>query len=199
MNRSEKARAVVLFEELAVALRAELFGEAAHEHSQGSTPSWRMGEVTVSSSLSNPTVVIDDQAAFLAYVQATYPTEVETVVTTTTQVRPHFAKDVLTRLAKSGDVVDHEGTVVPGLRFVPGGNLRSISVKPTPGFKADATRFALEVAAGQRPLALPSLTEEMPPIEMSAESALLLTDLFSPEYPAAEAAYIASLDAGAQA
>lgn len=168
MNRSDKARAIVVFEELAAALRTELFGEAANEHAQGSTPSWRMGDVTVSSSLSNPSVTVDDPAAFLAYIQATYPTEVEEIVTTTVQIRPHFAKDVLARLAKSGATVDHEGTVVPGLRFVPGGKLRSISVKPSSQFKADATRFALEVAAGQRPLALPAITEDEPAIEAEA-------------------------------
>lgn len=170
MNRSDKARAIVVFEELAAALRTELFGEAAAEHAQGSTPSWRMGDVTVSSSLSNPTVTIDDPAAFLAYIQAVHPTEVETITPAPiTQVRPHFAKDLLARLAKRGEpLIDHEGTVIPGVKFVRGGVLRSISVKPTADFKADATRFALEVAAGQRPLALPAITDDEQPVVVAA-------------------------------
>lgn len=160
MNRSDKARAVVVFEELAAALRAELHGEAAAEHAQGSTPSWRMGDVTVSSSLSAPTVVIDDQEAFLAYVTDAHPSEVETIVTTVTQVRPGFSASLLKWMARTGEpLCDRDGREVPGVRYVPGGQLRSISVKPSAEFHADATRFALEVAAGQRPLSLPSIAE----------------------------------------
>lgn len=170
MNRADKARAIVLFEELAQALRADLFGEAATEHAQGSTPSWRMDDVTVSSSLSNPSVVVENPAAFLAYIQAVHPTEVETVTPEpVTRVRPNFASDLLKRLAKRGEpLIDHEGTTIPGVRFVRGGVLRNISINPTKDFKADATRFALEVAAGQRPLALPAITEDVPAIEAEA-------------------------------
>lgn len=157
MNRSDKARAIVVFEELAAALRTELYGEAAAEHAEGSTPTWRMGDVTVSSALSNPTAAIDDQEAFLAFVREAHPSEVETIVTETTRVRPSFTSQLIKWIAKAGVPCDQDGRVVPGVRYLPGGELRSISVKPTAGFKADATTFALEVAAGQRHLTLPAI------------------------------------------
>lgn len=192
LSRADKARAIVMFEELAAALRVELLGEAAAEHAQGSTPSWRMGDVTVSSSLSNPSVVVEDPKAFLAYVEAVYPTEVETIVPEpVTQIRPHFAKNLLTQLAKSGAAVDHEGTVIPGLKFVPGGVLRSIAVKPTSEFKADATRFALEVAAGQRPLALPSVADEALTIDVETP---LATDA-DPDWSISEGPFEPASDA----
>ena len=156
MNKADMARAIVVFEELASALRAELLGAAADEHAQGSTPSWRMTDVTVSTALSKPSVVVEDPAAFLAYVGKVHPTEVETV--TTTQVRPNFSRLLLANLATAGPpLVDDEGTVIPGVRYDPGGQLRSVAVKPSAEFKSDAVRFALEVAAGQRPLTLPSI------------------------------------------
>lgn len=169
MNRAEMAKAVIVFEELAAALRTELFGEAASEHAQGSTPSWRMGDVTVSSSLSHPSVVIADPAAFLAYVKAVHPSEVETI--TTTQIRPHFSRALLASLAKVGEpLCDAEGTVIPGVRYDPGGELRSISVKPTADFKTEATMFALAVAAGQQHMTLPALAGGQPPAPIEAEA-----------------------------
>jgi hypothetical protein len=167
MNRSDKARAIVVFEELAAALRTEIYGEAVTEHASGSTPSWRMGDVTVSASLSNPSVTVNDPAALLAYVTAMHPDEVETV--TTVQIRPAFQRALLARLAKHGEpLCDAEGTVIPGVKFVPGGALKSVSVRPTDDFKEAATRFALEVAAGQRQFALPAVGADEDPLAYGA-------------------------------
>lgn len=171
MTRAEKAKAVVVFEALAEALRMELFGEAAIEHAEGSTPSWRMGDVAVSSSLSAPAVVVEDRAAFTAYMQTVSPDDVETVVTTVTQIRPHVASALLKRLAKAGPpLADHEGTVIPGLRFEAGGELRSISIRPTSQFKDEATRFALAVAAGQQQMALPAMDGSVVEIAPAVEA-----------------------------
>ncbi|MER5221863.1 hypothetical protein [Streptomyces flaveus] len=77
-----------------------------------------------------PTVVIADEHAFLAWVAENHPDEVETL----TQVRPHWQREFFARLAGLDAVTDpHTGEVIPGLATLPASEPRSFSLRPVPG------------------------------------------------------------------
>lgn len=159
MNRRETVQALAACDALAAELRKKLRAEAEVEYrDQGCAPTWRMPGFTVTSSVTHNGVAVDDQAAFVAYVAEAYPTEVETV--TVTRVRPawqeRFLKDVVGR---GEPPCDADGRVIPGLRFVPGGEFKSVSVTPAPATKDELRFTARQIASGALPLALPVLDD----------------------------------------
>lgn len=135
-TRADLARAVILWEAIAAeakaqaaANRAVLDEQARTElETNGSAPTWRIPDVgTVPLALTSPAVVVEDEAAYVAWMAERYPTEVHTVQ----QVRPAFDAQLRTDLAaQGGDPCDLEtGEVIPGLRYVPGGRPRGVSVR----------------------------------------------------------------------
>lgn len=153
MNRADAARMVVLLEEALRELREGMTADAKAEYlEQGTAPTWRMPGITVTTAITHPSVRVADDKALLAYVARRYPTEVETI----RRVRGAFLADLLARLAQAGEpLADDEGTVIPGLEYVAGGEFRAISVRVEPGLRArlrGEVRTALEAGV---PLALP--------------------------------------------
>ncbi len=140
---------------LAAELRKKLRSDAEVEfREQGCAPTWRIPGFTVTASITHNGVAVDDQAAFVGYVAAAYPTEVETV--TVTRVRQAWQERFLKEVVARGEPpCDADGTVVPGLRFVPGGEFKSVSVTPTADSRSELRATAKEIASGVRPLALP--------------------------------------------
>lgn len=107
-------------------------------------PTWRWADVgTVSLPISRETVVIDDEDAFLRWLQVEFPTEVERIE----RVRPAFFAALSQRVGQVGDAVVHTGTgqIVPGLRIRPGGEPLPLSFRITPGAKALAADAASQL------------------------------------------------------
>jgi hypothetical protein len=159
VNRAQQVEALAACEALAKALRENLNADARAEFvEQGCAPSWRLPGFTVSTSLTSDVIAITDEAAFKAYVAERYPTEIETV--TITRVRQAWQGGMFAKLLAAGEPLsDDEGTVVPGLEFRPGGDFRSVSLLPKSATKLRLATVAAEIAAGTRPLALPSVAE----------------------------------------
>jgi hypothetical protein len=145
-NRAEQARLAVFWRSVAAAatdraaaLTGDLEAQARAEYDRdGSAPTWRIpGVGTVPFTLSSDRVDVADEAAYTAWVATRYPTEV------VTRVRPTFDEQLRKQLAKRGEpLCDDEGTVIPGLRFVPGGTPRGIQLRPTTEARADASAIA---------------------------------------------------------
>lgn len=142
-TRADLAGAVLLWSAIAseahdqaVAARAELERDArADLEANGAAPTWRIaGMCTVPLATTTAQVVVDDPAAYTRWLEQRYPTKVETLT------RPLDAFDVAFRrtLAAGGDPPcdPATGELVPGLRFVAGGEPRGVSVRPEPGVKA---------------------------------------------------------------
>lgn len=145
MNRFEKIRQVLLWEQVAAAARAkaavhrdELTQDAQAEYAeQGTAPTWRLPDIgTVSLPVSTERVVVADEPTLTAWVAAFHPDEVETL----TRVRPAFLTALLAecRGDEGGVVWMREGALVPGLAVRPGGQPQSLSFRPSP----DAKRVA---------------------------------------------------------
>lgn len=153
MNRAQVVQAIAACDALATELRRALRADAAAEYAeQGCAPTWRMPGYTVTTAVTHGAPRVADEAALLAYVADRYPTEVETI----RRVRPAFLVRLLDEVTGRGEPpCDSDGTVIPGLEWVPGGEFRSVSIRPAPGTVAELRRVAREIAEGRAPLALP--------------------------------------------
>jgi hypothetical protein len=71
--------------------------------------------------------------ALLEWASERYPAEVEQI----TQLRPEFVSGLTSRvIVDDGQVIDTTvGDVVPGFSVRPGGEPKSLSIRPTPGVK----------------------------------------------------------------
>lgn len=104
-------------------------------------PTWRIpGIGTVPLNLANDRVDVVDANAFTAWVTARFPEQIET--TTTTRVRPAYETVVRKAALKRGAACDEQGEVIPGLKFVPGGQPKGIAVRATDDAKASAAALA---------------------------------------------------------
>lgn len=158
MNRADTVRAVLACEALAKELRAALVADARAEYDeQGTVPTWRLPGVTAAASTSNPTAVVADEKAFTDWVSTRNPTEVETV--TITRVRDAWRTAVLGTAVKLGAACTADGEVIPGVEYRSGGEYRSLSLNPERDLKDQLREYARDIAAGRRPLALPSAEE----------------------------------------
>lgn len=84
-----------------------------------------------------PAVVVRDEAAFLAWVEESYPSEVERTV----RVRPAWQKAFLAGLDVSEPVADpRTGEIVPGLEVLSPREPRSFSLRPVPGGREEIAR-----------------------------------------------------------
>jgi hypothetical protein len=156
MNRADIARGIAACEAMAKQLRAALIADAEAEYrEQGTVPTWRLPGITVSGSTTNPTVVIADETAFLAWVAERYPTEVEQI--TITRVRPAWQDRFLKQVIARGEpTCDEHGEIVPGLQWRAGGGFGGISLRVDADTKAAIRDHAEQIVAGVRPLELPA-------------------------------------------
>jgi hypothetical protein len=119
----------------AAEVRAGLEEEARAEFVEtGTAPTWRVpGLGTIPLSLTQDAVVVVDERLYLTWVLDNHPSEVEVV----SRVRPAF--DAVLRKTLAKDRRD-----VPGLRFVPGGQPKSISVRASQDAKDAAAELATQ-------------------------------------------------------
>ncbi|WP_431728641.1 hypothetical protein [Verrucosispora sp. TAA-831] len=145
MSRAALILSVLRYEALAKACKARLARLAESEYRQeGIKPTWKADGATVSSSTSNPHVAVTDPAAFLAYVETRFPTEVETV----RQPRPAWSQRFLEQVAERGHpACDAQGEEIPGLEWRAGGEWKGISIRATPEMKALLAEEAADEAA----------------------------------------------------
>jgi hypothetical protein len=150
VNRFEQTRQVLLLEAAAAELkaraalvRADLAAAARKEHEeQGSAPTWRFQDVgTWTLPLSQQSVYVSNDAALLAWVADRPGFDPTEAIETTVRLRPWYVAELL-RLVQvaDGQVIDDEGTIVPGLAIRAGG------VPGTLSFRADPLA---KVLAGQ--------------------------------------------------
>lgn len=147
-NRADLARQGLFWDSVAEAAREKsraaraALTEAAVEEFErdGCAPTWRIpGIGTVPLALTSSSVAVVDGVAFLEWVAARYPDEIEH----TPRVRPAFADRLLKAAVKLGDPPSTaDGEVIPGLTFRPGGQPRGIQIRPD----ADAKEAAAELA-----------------------------------------------------
>ncbi|MFC0504268.1 hypothetical protein [Micromonospora costi] len=157
MNRAEKIHALFACDQLARALRRSLNADAEREYAdQGIVPSWKAPGITASGSTSKPSVAVVDEPAFLAWVAKRYPTEVETIQRVRPAWQGQFFEGVVSRGAPA---CDPQGEEIPGVEWRPGGTFGSISLTASRDTKALIGQLADEIAAGTRPLELPTVAE----------------------------------------
>lgn len=147
MNRAELVDKALYFDALAAAAaakaaeaRAELAAQARAEHAeQGAAPTWRTLSGTVSLAITQPAYAVDDPQVFADYVAGRAPSEVQEL----RQVRPAYSSQLLKALAKRGDVpVDSDGVIVPGLRYLEGGQPKGVSILSSTETKAGFAELA---------------------------------------------------------
>ncbi|GAA2327401.1 hypothetical protein [Dactylosporangium salmoneum] len=107
----------------------------------GIAPTWRIPDVgTVPLSLTADRVDVVDEAAYTEWVAATFPEQVETIVTT--RVRPAYDEVVRKAAAKRRAACTEDGEVIPGLEFVAGGAPKGISIRASSDAKESAAALA---------------------------------------------------------
>ena len=154
MNRLEATQNVLKLEaaaaqlkERAKAIRLELDTDARHEfEEQGSAPTWRLADLgTWSLPVSKESVYVADEAALLAWVKRSYPTEVETME----RVRPAFQAALLGSLDTITDyaILPDTGEVVPGVGVRAGGQPLSLRFKANGDALAVADQHADKLVA----------------------------------------------------
>ena len=157
MRRAEIIRAIAACGALSTELRKALKADAEAEYrEQGTAPQWRQPGLVASASITHDTIVVVDEAAFLAYVKQERPDEIEVIE----QVRPSFASAFIAKVLERGDPpCDADGRVIPGLAFRAGGQFRSVSVLPSTQTKWQLNQAAKEIVGGRRPLTLPEVAD----------------------------------------
>lgn len=122
--------------------RTELDEQARAEFTRdGVAPTWRIPDVgTVPLALTAARVDVVDPAAYTEWVAATFPEQVETIVTT--RVRPAYDQVVRDAAAARGAACTEDGEVIPGLAFVPGGAPKGISIRASSDAKESAAALA---------------------------------------------------------
>lgn len=156
----------------ASALEASLKDEVAEEYErERASVNWTWpGAGSVYTSLNKDAVVVTDPAALLAWVEINYPEQVHTVK----EIRPAWlTKNLLPSLEPNSSdeggekrlspgerlpVIGAGGAIVPGVHWVKGGGLRSVSVKPDAAAEIRLNLAAAEYAAG-RAIGMPELEQ----------------------------------------
>jgi hypothetical protein len=161
VNRAEMTRRVLLLEAAAAELktraatiRADLGASARTEHAeQGTAPTWRLQDIgTWTLPVSKEAVYVADEAALLEWVKAE-PARLDEVVETIERVKPWYVAELL-RLVRivEEQVIDDDGTIVPGLAVRPGGVAQTLSFRADPLAKAVAAdaagKLVNDLAAG---------------------------------------------------
>ena len=147
-TRAERYRLMLAHKAAASALEASLKDAAAEEfNAEGVRVSWEMpGGGLVYASLHKDAATVTDAAALLAWVKANRPDQIQVIES----VRPAYLEALLQQVvpvemgeeepqpedAKPGAsfavVLDGDGNVIPGVRWVKGGGLSSVSIRNDP-------------------------------------------------------------------
>lgn len=114
--------------------RLALSTEAREEFAQGTAPTWRMALGTVTLPVSKPTVRVSDEAAWTKFVKRVAPSEI------VESVRPASAKALLGKVQVDEDLLvwPATGEVVQGVTLSPGGEAKSLTIRPDPAAAAAA-------------------------------------------------------------
>lgn len=176
MKRDEKLRLMLAHRAAAAALEADLKNEAAEEYAEhGARVSWEWaGAGSVIASLNHDTVIVTDQDAFLDWLAADSPHQVRPR-TGWEVINPKWLAEVylpglvpqeeyddLDAIAepRPGDrrsvMCPDSGALVPGVRWVRGGGLRSVAIKADPAAMRQLNLAAATYALGRGPM--PGLT-----------------------------------------
>lgn len=143
MNRTERLQEVLRLEGLAAAAstrartyRDELAVEARDELArEGSAPTWRVPDLaTITLAVSTETPYVADEAALLAWCKDRYPERVETVEQVKGAFRARLLVDAI--VAGEGVIDGTTGEVVPGVGVHPGGQPRSLTIRPSHAARA---------------------------------------------------------------
>lgn len=167
-GRAERYRLMLAHRAAASALEASLKDEAAEEYErERASVTWAWpGQGSIYTSLNQDTAIVTDPDSLLAWVKANRPDQVETIE----RVRPAYLERLLQEVvpiemdpgrkqpedatagARFCVVVEGDGVTVPGVRWVKGGGLRSVSVKPDPSVTRRMNLAAAAYAAGEGPM-----------------------------------------------
>lgn len=149
MNRADKSKAVLLYDQLAAAakaksaaLRAELEADARAEYAaQGMAPTWRMPDVgTVVLPVASEQIVVADEDQLIAWCERRAPEMVEALP----RINPHYLGQILHSAVASGEVAcdPKTGEVIPGLVVRPGGEPGTLTFRPSHDARAVARLHA---------------------------------------------------------
>lgn len=139
MNREEKARLLLMHRAAAAALEADLKLAVRREREDhGTAASWRTSAATIVANIAKDRVVVTDDQPFLAYLRQEWSEEIHEVLAPRSASWADARRKDLARFAErdpdtkkpTGRLVDAEGTVIPGVRFEPGGGYLSASITP---------------------------------------------------------------------
>lgn len=141
MNRADAVKQAMIWDAAAkkAYARAARWREAldadarAELAEQGTAPTWRLPELgQVTLPVSHEAVIVTDREELAKWVQVNRPAEVETVI----KVRPAFEAHLLQAGRIDGEqVIDAEGTVIPGLGVRPGGVPGTLTFRPSSAAK----------------------------------------------------------------
>jgi len=149
MNRAEKSKAILLYDQLAAAakaksahLRGELEADARTEYEQqGMAPTWRMPDVgTVILPIASQQIVVADEDKLIAWVADRDPAMVESIQ----RVNGTHLVGILSHAVAEGDVAcdPRTGEVIPGLAVRAGGQPMALSIRPSSDARAIARLHA---------------------------------------------------------
>lgn len=176
MRRDEKLRLMLAHRAAAAALEADLKNEAAEEYAlHGARVSWEWpGAGSVVASLNHDAFLVTDQDAFMAWLASDSPHQVR-ARTGWEAINPKWLSETylpgLVPLDEDEDVegvapprpgdrrpvaCPDTGAIVPGVRWVRGGGLRSVAVKADQDAVRRLNRAAADYANGAGPM--PGLT-----------------------------------------
>jgi hypothetical protein len=162
MNRADKIRAYALHAAAAAALKDSLEREAREEYEKtGTRPTWNLPAARVSVATVHAHAEVADPTAFFDYLEHRYPTEV--VTRTVREVRDQrWLTDLMAGWVELGPVEppesalpdeppgvrDHDGVVIPGLKWMAGGGYKSTSITVERDVKRELAAIAAAYAAG---------------------------------------------------
>lgn len=174
-TRAELLQLKMVHGAAAAAAEAELKGRAAQLFTdEGSADTWRLPGGQVIVQLTNDRAEIVDREAFLAWLAAAYPHQVRTeVITVRTVINEKWlAEELLPTLTpldpgelEAGEqtqLMDAEGTLVPGATWRKGGGLHAVSIRPDSTVARRLKAAAAAYIDGTGPLPLPGFEAASP-------------------------------------
>jgi hypothetical protein len=167
VTRAEKIRLMLAHTAAAKALRAELEAAARHEHDHEHVRvKWDVPGIAAFATQAHDHAEVADPDAFFTYLEKRFPTEI--ITRTVREVRnQRWLSDLLEAWVKRGPaprrpsalpdeppgVLDEDGSLIPGLKWVAGGAFKSLTVKPDGAVSRRLDQAARRYALGDAGLA----------------------------------------------
>lgn len=166
-TRAQLLQLMLAHEAAAAACKAALRDEAAELFTKhGSADTWRLPGGQVITSQTHDRASIVDEPAFLAYLAKVQPHQVTTRTVTEPVNRKWVLEEFLPALqpldpdeleaGEQTQLMDAEGTLVPGVTWAKGGGLSSVTVRPDSAVTR-RLRAAAEAYAAGRGRTMPEL------------------------------------------